>query len=111
MNDTQFLAFFDLHRPSMREAKSLLDSGKGHEAALTATRNASEGSPKGVISYADIAATRAAIQKHFPRSIDLDAQTAELWLRPQIPPVEEMGFADNMRRGVRARTGLRRGND
>ena len=111
MNDSQFLSFFDLARPSMREAKSLLDSGKQHEAALVAARQASEGPARGVFRGQDIAATRALIQKHCPRGIEPDRYAAELWLRSSIPDAKEIGFVEECRRGGRARTGRKRGNE
>lgn len=111
MTDNLFLSFFDLSRPSMREAKAQLDSGNVHGAALTAARNASEGPVASVIHGRDVASTRDAIQKHFPRSVDVLVKSAELWQRSAIPPPEDMGYVDNCKYGGLARSGRKRGTE
>ena len=111
MTDNLFLSFFDLARPSMREAKAQLDSNNVHAAALVAARHASEGPVPGAIHGRDVAATRSAIQKHFPQALDADKKAADLWLRSAIPSADDMGYVDNCKFGTRARSGRKRGNE
>jgi hypothetical protein len=111
MNDSEFLSWFDLARPSMREAKAFADKGDVHAAVLSAARNATEGPAGGAIHARDIAATRRAIQKAAPNSLNVELQRAEMLLRKDIPREEEMGYADNCKLGIHARQARKRGND
>lgn len=95
----------------MREAKALADKGDVHAAALSAARNATEGPTPGAIHGRDVEATRNAINKHAPNALAVELARAEMLLRKEIPREDDMGYADNCRLGIHARTGKRRGND
>jgi hypothetical protein len=111
VSDQQFLDFFNLNRPSMSTARALASCGDIHAAALDAAQNASEGHVRGAIHGRDIAATRAAVQKHFPAALELEIETAKLSVLPEIPTAAELGYSKEHRVGIRARYGRQRGND
>ena len=109
LTDQQFLDYFDLTRPSMKTAQELAGKGEYHAAAISAAKNASEGVVRGPIHGRDLAATREAIQKYYPKSVDLELETAQLHLLPAVPSPSELGYLKDHRIGIRARIGRKRG--
>jgi hypothetical protein len=112
VSDEQFLNWFDLSRPSMKEALELQAAGNIHGAALAAACAAGEGAHGGaMVGGKDIAPTREAISKHFPRAIDLEIATAKVFQLAEIPDAKTFGPVDDLILGHRARTARRRGNE
>lgn len=109
MDDRAFLAWFDLERPSLAEARRLAAAGDVHAAALAAAAAAGEGVWPGLIRAAEAPAIAAAIAAHAPGSPGLEREVAELWLRPELPAEGSLGPVDELRLGRYARTGRSRG--
>ncbi|HYE06173.1 MAG TPA: hypothetical protein VEL07_11730 [Planctomycetota bacterium] len=111
MDDRDFIAWFDLSRPGMDEARRLSDAGSHHAAALAAAAAASGGVAPGVIPGGEIAAIRSAIARHAPGSVEHERRVAELWLAPRLPAEGELPYVDDRRLGHYARVGRVRGNE
>lgn len=109
MDDREFLAWFDLERPSMAEARRQATAGDVHAAALAAAAAAGEGVWPGLIRAAEAPAIAAAIAAHAPGSPRLEREVAELWLRPELPAEGSLDGMEDLRLGAYARTGRRRG--
>jgi len=111
VSDQAFVDQFDLDRPAMAEARSLVGRGRVHEAALAVARLAPEGPVRGAIGGAEVAATRERILRLMPGAVDLERDTAALLVAGQVPSREELGYVEDYRIGLRARAARRRGND
>jgi hypothetical protein len=111
ISDEKFLHYFDLLRPSMKEASQAFRKGNVHSAALLVARNASEGAIRGVIDSAEIERTSDLIKKLLPRAIDIELETAELLTLENIPSPESLEPKKDARLGYRARYARNRGND
>lgn len=115
LTDAEFLAFFDLNHAQLREAKALQAKGDLHAAALSVAAHAAARTPDGgvvgCIMGRDIAATRAAIEKHFGDITAVHRKYAEFCLRDKLPKESEVSFTEYHNYVAYAKTGLRRGND
>ncbi|MGH7142566.1 MAG: hypothetical protein ACREJ2_00350 [Planctomycetota bacterium] len=115
LTDAEFLEFLDWTHPQLAEAKALKANGDLHAAALSAATHAEartpDGGAVGCIPGRDIAAVRAAVNKHFPGILAVEKKRAEYCLREKLPTEAEAGFVEHMHFVQYAQTGHRRGND